>query len=819
MIKKLIKVVVSLGIFFIVLLLTAAGITYFYQDELIGLFVKEANKKLNIPVNVKEIDVSLFDKFPNLAIRLTEIAIDHENEKVGRLENVYFTFNIRNLIQGEYKIDQVFFENGFVHLVRYRDGSNNYNIIKSDSSANNNSVNFSIEGIGLQNVEVTYYDFTNNFYINTNCASVKSKFNKNADDINFDVKGDLSLHQVKNDKFNISGEKSITLESKIHYNSSIRKLTILPSNFTYKKALFLVNGDINIPESRLDLKFDGEEANFESIITLLPDDISGKFGEYRSKGNMYFKGHLYGSYDNKIPAVKLDFGCRNASFFHPKYKKSVENVYLTGKFNNESASDLSSGHLVLKDINGSFEGEPFYGNLVINDFDKLQVDLKLKANIDVNSFLDFYPIRKINSADGMLGINIQFAGKLKNINSARDIQKSRSSGEVNLKDVNFRLTDVSLPFQSFNGHFLFKDDALGISSFNGKIGNSDFEINGLFRNVLSYLFLKNQPVIIEADLEAGLIDLDELLSGSSDVHGSSSSGYTFTISPRLDVDFNCKIDRVVVKRFEGRNIKGDLEIKNQKAVSSKLQIGTMGGVLTMNGSVDADTPGLVEVYTKSQLERIDIDSIFYVFENFNQDFLMDKHLSGQIYANVNTYLVMDNKLKLNTEKLLSDIELSIRNGELNQFEPMQKLSKYVDKDDLQHLKFSELKNQILVHNRQIHLPKMEVGTNITKIQVTGTHTFDQEIDYHLVIPIKKYRNRSVSQFGNVEEDDSGNLHLFLVINGTTKDYSIKFDTESLKTKIVDNIKDEGKELKNTFKNKGKKRKASKELNDEEFFDF
>src|SRR5690606_12068055 len=161
----------------------------------------------------------------------------------------------------------------------------------------------------------------------------------------------------------------------------------------------------------------------------------------------------------------------------------------------------------------------------------------------------------------------------------------------------------------------------------------------------------------------------------------------------------------------------------QRAQATDINMAAAGGVMKLDGKVDASKENFIEVSTEASFDKIHIDSIFYLFYNFNQDFLVDKHLKGQISAEVNSYMVFDNKLRFNSEKFRSDVGVTIRNGELNDFEPMQKLSKFVAEESLSKLRFSELNNIIKIQDETIFLPPMDVRSNISTIQIRGTHTF------------------------------------------------------------------------------------------------
>jgi hypothetical protein len=115
---------------------------------------------------------------------------------------------------------------------------------------------------------------------------------------------------------------------------------------------------------------------------------------------------------------------------------------------------------------------------------------------------------------------------------------------------------------------------------------------------------------------------------------------------------------------------------------------------------------------------------------------------------------------------------------------------------------------------------MEVRTNVTSIKVSGTHTFDQRIDYRIIAPLRNNKNVvSVEAKEALQEDGTGQSKLYLKIVGTTNDYKVAYDAESVKKKIATDLKKEVQELRDAFKNKGTKEQKELELQEEEYFDW
>ena len=115
---------------------------------------------------------------------------------------------------------------------------------------------------------------------------------------------------------------------------------------------------------------------------------------------------------------------------------------------------------------------------------------------------------------------------------------------------------------------------------------------------------------------------------------------------------------------------------------------------------------------------------------------------------------------------------------------------------------------------------MEVRSNVTDIKISGTHTLDQHINYKLVTPLRgKAKFTDQQAEGAIETDGNGQTKLFLKIIGTTDDYKISLDTEAIKKKIITDIKQEVKELKDAFRQKETQKKKELELEEDEYFDW
>ncbi len=814
----------------VVLLLFTAGaalLSYLYGEQLVDQFLEEANKKIATPIHTQNIEVSWWEKFPQISIALREVVIDGSlpgsGDTLGVAANVYFTFNAWDILRRNWEVSEVHMEDGKLFMVYSQLGDNNYTIIKKDSTAKGSGVGFSLDRIQLKNVDFTYLDLRRNQQYDMHIHQVESSLQSQQRVYDIQLQGSISTDSFRiKDRIYLKN-KELEIDSDLVYQDDQKHWDFGTTLITLNESLFEIQGWYqNADTSTTDLSVVSRDTDIQTVLSLLPPEIARTYKDYRSKGEVYFKTHLEGPLNADLtPELTIDFGCTNASFFHPNYQKGVEQVTLKGQYHSPQAANLSSATLSLENIKGVMEGFPFGGNLTIKNFNDYHLNGALKGTLDVESWQKFLPQGKVTAAQGKMDLDVSFNGQVRHLKSNRAVDNFKTSGALIMDDVSFSLAKNSLPFESFNGHFLFNGRDLAISDFSGHIGNTDFLVNGLFRNIIAFLFSKNQAIGIEADLKAQNIDLDELLTGrikSPDVTVVGNQSYTsFEISPRLKLQFNCDVDHLKFRRFRGRALKGKLRVENQVAYGENLSVHTLGGKIDLNGQVNGKKKNHITINTRSSYDGIYLDSLFFVFENFSQEFLQDRHLKGQAYAEIDSRMAFDNYLRFKPADLVVDAGLIIENGELNDFAPMQKLASFVERRSLANMTFGDLKNDIHIEDQVIHLPNMQVQSNVTTIMVNGTHSFSQQIDYRLKVPLKGLKKDKDEYYGAIEEDGA-ETNLFLKILGTTSDYRIVLDQRAVKNKIKEDLREEKWEIRDAIRNKGVDDRTQ-ELNEDEFFDF
>ena len=818
--KQLKKVFFYLGLTVLVIIAGLMISAFLFKDRIIQQFVSEANKSLNTPVKIGKIDISTFSDFPNLAIVFTDVYVEDShpgNYPLLTAERISFKLNPIEVWNGNYSIRGLTVTGSETNLKINAAGKGNFNIIKETKGEEGGTVKFDLRQVLLSNTIVNYDDQVANQHHKFSSEKLLASILITGNLYEIEATGDAVTKQIGINNSVFLENKKFAIDTKLDYDDEKKEVLFKSSSLKISDSEFAIRGDYKFKTRNLiNLKVDGKDTDIQTLLSLMPEKATEKLKQYRSDGDVFFKLSLEGEIsDKKSPRISVAFGCTNTTLYHPDYKTQIKHANLKGSFASPSVTDFSNAKLFLSDLNGELNDQVFNGNLSIQGFRDPFVTFDFKGDLDAASIFNFYPVVYLSDVKGSLSADISFQGQTSMLKKKATAQRVKTNGAIVMSHLNFIYGSQKIKFKDINGTLQFDNHDLALSNVTGNFENSDFYLNGFFKNIITFLLFEGQPIGIETDLKSDFLDVDQLFNIA--FGEEQSEDYHFSISPDLQLNFNCDVKTMKYKRFKPTKIKGDLLVKNQVAVSRNITMNAMGGSLMLNGIVDAKNTKAIDVVSSFKLNGIYLDSVFYVFENFYQDFIQDKHLKGQASAEVELEMALNEQLHLIPSTLISDISVTIKNGELNNFEPLKKLNKYIDDESLSKLRFADLKNEIHIENKTIYIPQMDIKSNATEIRLSGTHTFDQHIDYRVVAPLRgKTKVDPDEAFGAVEDDGSGKPKIFLKITGTTDTYEVSLDKDAVKKKIASDLKKEVQELKDAFKQKGIKKKKELELSEEEF---
>jgi len=363
------------------------------------------------------------------------------------------------------------------------------------------------------------------------------------------------------------------------------------------------------------------------------------------------------------------------------------------------------------------------------------------------------------------------------------------------------LVNHPVMFEQLNGAFQFDNNNIKIDSLNGKLNAKKFNVKGKFNNLLAFLFLQNEPLTVYGTIEASKLVLDELLL--KDETAVKDSNYTLSLPKDITFKCNMVIDTFTFRRFKATNVRGHVNLRKSVLTASKVSFNAMEGkIYDANFVLDASGDNRVSMTSFAQLDDINVNQLFYEFENFGQHYFVQENIKGKATATIQFASLWDSHLKLNKDLLYVLADLSIKEGELIAYKPMLAMSKYIEVDELEHIKFDNLNTQIEIKDQVITIPKTFIRSSAIDVDVAGTHSFDNKIDYQFRVLLgdvlwrkAKAKKKENSEFGYIEDDREGKMSLYLRMTGTVDDYNIGYDSKGVKEKWKQDLKEEKKTVK------------------------
>ena len=815
---KILRILRSFVIFFFFLFVIIAGgifiIGYYYQNEVKDLVVAELNKKLNTKIIIegKDIDFTVLKNFPYASVDFKNVkALDanesNKKDTLFKAGKISFQFNIVDVFKKKYGIQKLKIDDVDLKISIDKNGNDNYHFWKPNSDTGTTAFSFELEKIILTKIRLSYTDYKakQNFDVLIKKSILSGKFSNQK--YSLETTSDFFMNQIIINKTTFLRKKNIHAELDLFVDNTMPSYKIKNGKIKIENLLFELFGNVITANDQpiVNIGIRGKNMDIKSVLSLIPNQYKGRITDYESTGEFYFDATVKGSVTkNKVPQINAEFGIKNASITQVKDNIVLHNVNLKGRYSNGNKANSENSLLELDKFSATINKDSISGELNLRNLDKPTVSAKIKANMRLEEIQKFIKIDTIETISGQLKIDVSFTGDEKEFNST-NYQNITTSGSLMLSNTNIKLKNNALIFANINGDFNFNNNDLGVNGLTGNVSSSDFELKGFFRNCVSYILKKNQDITVEATLVSKNINLDELLANKEDNH-SSKSKYKLKFSEHINVNLSSEIQHLQFRKFEAVNIRGIIKLKDKKMTVDPITFSTMNGSITTSGLVDGSDSTKLLVTCFSEVSKINISKMFIAFENFGQTAIKDKNIKGIATAKIQFASVFSPELDMDMDKLYAGIDLTVENGELNNVEAMKSLSRFIDLKELESIHFSTLKNQFEIKKQVITIPKMEIKSSAINITTSGTHTFDNKINYKIKLSLNellakkaKKAKKENNEFGEVADDGLGRTDLFLSMTGTVDNPIIKYDSKSAMQKIKQDLKIEKQTLKTILK--------------------
>lgn len=799
----------GLLLFFVAVVSLAA----IYEKEVSRYFLSKLNERLQTRVEIKEVELSLLKHFPYATVSLNQVRAGHTHIKAeGYLldvERIDLMFNIFSLWSGNYAIRKIEIVGGKIQLIRDKSGKTNYDLFKPAPGAKDDPFGLSIDQIAGRKLDIIYRDEPEDFYIRAyvELSDLAGQFN--AQSYQLDIAAELQVDRIGTGKNTWLSQKPLGIDVSMQVDKANSSYSFSNGAFRIADLEVDVEGKYsNAGSAVYNFQLRGKNLDIRSALSLLPSEYADKIKAYSSKGKFFGEFNVRKEKgEASKPSISGQFGVENGTVSHKP--SGVELTALNFR------ADLRGETLKIENAVMHLNGQKISGSCVLKGLTNPEIDLQTDASINLPDLAAFLDIKALDELKGHADLHLKLRTRINDLASEKlSARRYLASGSLHLSDAAFRISGDTMRFQSLKGDCTFNSTDMTVSSLTFSTGRSDFNVAGRMENLTGWLLNDHEMMNLSISLKSQKVLLDELFQRKA--VNAAENEYRFAISPRISVDLAARIDQLQFRKFSASNIIGEFGVKNQQFSARQIRFNTMGGQVTMTGNIEAATAEKIRFSCNAQLKSVDIQRLFFECENFGQQTMQDKNLKGKVDASLVFSATGNPSLEIDPASAECTADITINNGELIRFEPLNELGRYISLEELQHVRFSQLRNQIRISKKTIYFPLMDIASSAISISGSGTHTFDNMIDYHIRVRLSdimankaKRQKRENESFGEVADDGSGGLNLFLSMKGPMDNPKVSYDSKGAREKRKDDIRKEKENLRNIFREEfGRTRKDS-----------
>ncbi|MCB0396770.1 MAG: hypothetical protein KDD36_08960 [Flavobacteriales bacterium] len=821
--KILKRILLITGVSLLTLVLAAWLLAWIYEDEVTGMVLTELNKNLKTEISVNEVDLTLIEKFPYASLRFSDVLARDAIRTTPRdtllyAHKLFLQFNLWNLFSKNYVLRKVSIQEGVLKLRVYKDGSVNYNCWKKNKDTTTRAFQVDLEQVDLSDLAVLYDNRQALVNLNLTCSDTRLNGRLSERTYAASVRGDMYLASWTSDTVNVMSNRELyiktdlTVEDKQIYRFRDGQLEIDGMAFG---DLSVTYSDMPGKAPVLEGKGKAEDIELQKFLTLLPPNLTDPLLDYELEGlislDFVAKGHLG---KNKYPRLDANYEITDASLARIGSTIRLSSLRAKGSLIFEQGSP--SNMISVSNASADLEGGHVDISGVIDHFENPGIQFRAKASLDLAHLNQLVPMDTVQSITGSAIMSVSYSGPLKQPSTFTKDQLNSITlaGLINLSNVNLTLKGSDHPMTEMYGRLLLQYPHLGVDSLTGYVAGNPMRLNGMLSRFFPYILAPDETMDIRGSLFSPMVDMNELLK--EDGAARNTNPYRFSLPDHITATLEVAWDEIVFRKFRATDVRGELRLENRVIYADRLTMHTMGGVLDLTGTADNRSQKQVQVTCDGQVNQIDIRQMFLQTENFGQVVLKDEHLRGTMTASMHLESTWTDELTVIPELIKAQSSIRIDNGELIGFSPLKALSSYIKVSELEHIKFSTLENKVDIHDSKIYIPLMDIHSSAINLSCSGTHSFDNEIDYHFRVLLsdilfrkaKKARKENEA-FGVVEDDGLGRTSLYVSMTGTVDNPVIRYDQQGVREKINQDLKKEKENFKSMLKDefrflKGKK---------------
>ena len=728
-----------------------------YNNDVLTEKVKAGiNKQVKGTIEIGKLSTNFFYNFPNIAVKLSNVSIKdslwsmHRHEFL-KAENIYAKLQFFSIFSGKPNVSKITVENAVIYY--YTDTTGVSNLIKTNGEPAQKSKSGNVPELEFKNTRVILDYPGRNKYHDILLNQMECKILSNDSGQLVKIKMNAFVHGLgfNTTKGSYLKEKNLSGNFELHL-SKAKDIQFDKIKLTIDKQPFFFTGNFSTDQKTFSLALQTKKIDFKKAVSLLTQGTQEKFAAFNILQPVDISAVLDGPTLYKtIPLAVVQFNVKDAAIETPvaqftgcTFKGIFTNQIDAAKPRTDDNSQLSIKDFTAGWENISLTSKKIEVSNLLQPF--LKCDMHSKFDLTALNDLTGSSTMQFEKGDGEM--NISYSGSLMDNDTIPTVMQ----GNLSLKNAAINYVPRNITLNKMQANFVFKNKDLIIETLNAQAGTTVLNMNGSIKNLTELIYPHPEKLVLEWNVSTPNLDLDNFMSflgkkSSRKIQKKSGgSNKLIRMANKIDsmleygtANLNLQAARLNYKKFTATNFSTSLSLLQNQIVLNSARLNNAGGTMLISGSI-ADAGAANAVTLKTTINNADIPSLFASFNNFGQDAITNQNMKGQLTATVNLNALLSDKGVINPASLKSNINFSVLNGELNNFEPLQKISASVfKKRDFSSIRFAELNDKLQVNGSAIAFDRMEIRSNVFTMFVEGLYDTKKGSDINIEVPLSNLK--------------------------------------------------------------------------------
>ncbi len=737
-----------------------------HKHSIIKQVTDEAGKELNGNVSIGDVDLSFWATFPNVSVALHRVVItdslyQQHHHPFFTGEEVYAILNVARLVKKQPPVNGFKIKNGHIYLFTDTSGYTNQYLFKpkknSSISSPKETQKEQLKSIILNNVEFTIDDKKTGKLYDISVKDMNMKLKDKDSVILFSTKADALIHNLA---FNVKRgsflkEKNFKGNFDFWFDKKLQQLKFNNIDISIAKKSFNLTGSFDMKGSapQFDIRIVTKDIDYDFAKSLLTPQINKALSivsiDQKLNADAYISGPLKGG----DPLVTIKWNVNDAAlktlfidFDHASFSGSFSNEVKKGLPRRDPNSSITIDH-----FSGTWNELPVNSdNIQILNLEKPVLNCDLQSDFSLARLNELLGSNIIKLKRGDCSIKITYNGPL---------QKNKQSnsfvnGVATFKNGTILYVPRNVQMKNVNGQLLIKNSNVIVQNLECDVLGNKLIMNGYANDLVTLINTQPDKVNVNWNIYSRSLNLSSFIyllkSPGKSADTQKKENRLDKIGDKIDrvlndgiINVKLNADQLQYKKFIATNVTADISLLQDRYLINKVSMQQGGGSIALSGSLINRKSNFHRAEVLGTLTNVDVNKLFYAFNNFGQSGIEAQNIAGNLSARINTSLGLDDDGKVYPGTVQGTVDFSLKNGQLISFEPIKKIQNVVfKKRNFDDITFAELKDKLELNNSEIKINKMEIASNVFLIFVEGIYSMRGNSDLSIEIPLSNLKKRN-----------------------------------------------------------------------------